>query len=76
MWELLSSILGNREMKIKKGFGMNDQSEEVTKDEIIKRISEALQESSGLLIESISNQVLSNQVSYIEDSLFYVHKVE
>jgi len=42
----------------------------LTADEVIEEIAETLRENSGEFIESIANQVLTNDVKYLEDSLF------
>jgi hypothetical protein len=42
----------------------------MTSDEVVHEIAETLRESDGELIESIANQVLVPEVSYIADSLF------
>jgi len=44
-----------------------------TADELIQDIAEVLTEADGLFIESIANKVLSHNVTYLEDSQFYIH---
>jgi len=41
-------------------------------DEIIKEIAEVLAHGDGEFIESIANQVLVSNVTYLEDSMFEV----
>lgn len=43
-----------------------------TADEIIILIAETLTEADGKFIEGIANQVLTEKVTYCEDSLFQV----
>lgn len=42
----------------------------LTADELINEIAETLRQGDGEFIESIANQVLVPEVSYLEDSMF------
>lgn len=42
----------------------------LTSDEVINEIAEVLRQGDGEFIEGIANQVLTPEVTYVEDSLF------
>jgi hypothetical protein len=45
-----------------------------TADEVIQMIAEVLAQAEGTFIEKIANQVLTQNVEYIEDSQFVINR--